>query len=159
MTTSLLIHPVPRAAELRLSHSDLTQKAVTCGILASDETCQRLGWTQGKETTRPSSMPSPLLVPSTWPAPPGHLPHPSFPQKKACPLPSASHTADDSPAWGGGGGSCGGGALAPACSSQEGGRVGSDSGSGPAHLVILGPTPGSQNCPQPPASASGAPNP
>lgn len=56
-------------------------------------------------------MPSPLLVPSTWPAPPGHLPHPSFPQQKACPLPSESHTADDSPAWGGGGGVVGGGSV------------------------------------------------
>lgn len=39
--------------------------------------CRRLGRAQGEEATRLSNVPSPVRVPSTWPAPPGHLSPPA----------------------------------------------------------------------------------
>lgn len=63
-------------SSLRLSRSDLTQKAVTCGILACNGTTSGLG---GPWVRRPPDclMSVSKLVPSAWPAPPSHLPRPA----------------------------------------------------------------------------------
>lgn len=47
------------------------------GHLGMQRNCQWLGRAEGEEATRPSNVSPPTLAPSTWPAPPSHLPPPA----------------------------------------------------------------------------------
>lgn len=89
------IHPVPRVAELGLSHSDVTQKAVTCGVLARNETASGLG---GPRARKPPDCPA-CCLPHPSPAP-GQLLAAICPTGRRPTLPSEPRAADDSPAWG-----------------------------------------------------------